>query len=122
LSAEVQPLKGIPLTIAADYKHQGVQTLTGHAHFDSAPDALKRYGLLDQGVTHVLTYPNRLEMGAAYRIIPALLVTAQWTCERFHVYKNDVFAGDLGTTVAVDRDYKNGYTLRFGGEFEALPG
>jgi long-chain fatty acid transport protein len=121
LSAEVQPLKGVPLTIGADYKHQGVQSLTGKAHFESVPDALRGYGLIDQGVTHVLTYPNRFELGLAYRVIPPLLLTAGWTWERFHVYKNDVFSGDKGTTVAVDRDYKNGYTLRLGGEFQALP-
>ena len=121
LSAEVQPLKEIPLTLGADYKHQGVQTLTGKAHFDSVPDPLRGYGLVDQGVSHVLTYPNRLELGAGYRVVPPLLVTFQWTWERFHVYKNDVFAGDKNLTVAVDRDYKNGYTLRLGGEFQALP-
>jgi long-chain fatty acid transport protein len=121
LSGEVQPLKEIPPTIAVDYKHQGVQSLTGHAHFEGAPDALRAYGLLDQAVTHVLTYPNRLEMGAAYQVIAPLLVTFQWTWERMHVYKNDVFTGSLGTTVAVDRDYKNGQTFRLGAEFQALP-
>jgi long-chain fatty acid transport protein len=44
-----------------------------------------------------------------------------WTWERFHVYKEDVFVGDKGVTVIVPRDYKNGYTLRLGAEFEALP-
>ena len=121
LSTEVQPLKTIPLTIGVDYKHQAVQHLSGHGHFDNPPPALQGYGVVDQPATHVLTYPNRLEVGASYQVIPQLLVTAQWTWERFHVYKSDVFNGGLGFSLAVNRDYKNGYTLRLGGEFQALP-
>jgi long-chain fatty acid transport protein len=120
LSAEVTPLKTVPLTLSVDYKHQGVQNLSGHAHADSLPLALQP-SLLDQGVTHTLTYPNQFNFAAAYRPIAPLLVVFGWTWERFHVYKEDVFVGDKGVTVIVPRDYKNGYTLRLGAEFEALP-
>jgi len=120
LSAEVAPIKILPLTLSVDYKHQGVQKLTGRAHADNLPDAL-RPSLLEQGVTHTLTYPNVFNFGAAYRPIEPLLVVFGWSWERFHVYKDDVFAGDRGVTVVVPRDYKNGYTLRLGGEFQALP-
>jgi len=117
LSAEVTPIIGVPLTIGVDYKHKADQTLTGHAHFDNAPPALGP-NTLDQGVTHDLTIPNLLNVGIAYRVLPNLLVTGAWTFDRFIVYKRDLFAGDLGTTVLVNRDYKNGYTFRLGAEME----
>src|SRR6184192_49533 len=120
VSAEVTPLRDLPLTVAIDYKHQGVQKLTGHAHAEGLPLALQPR-LLDQGVTHVLTYPNQLNVGAAYQVIPPLLVTFDWTLERQVVYKDDTFAGDRGVTVVVPHNYTNDYTLRLGGEFKVLP-
>src|SRR2546430_12015134 len=114
VSAELTPVIGVPLTIGIDYKHKADQTLTGHAHFDNAPPALGP-NTLDQGVTHDLTIPNLLNVGIAYRVLPNLLVTGAWTFDRFIVYKRDLFAGDLGTTVLVNRDYKNGHTFRIGG-------
>jgi long-chain fatty acid transport protein len=121
LSAEVTPIRDLPLTFGIDYKHQGVQTLTGHAHAEGAPLALLP-NLLDQGVTHVLTYPNQFNFGAAFQVIPPLLVTFGWTWERFHVYQQDSFVGDRGVSVIVPRNYKNGYTLRLGAEYEIFPG
>lgn len=120
LSAEVQPLMSLPFTIAFDYKHQGVQTLTGEAHGSNIPVALQPR-LLDQNVTHVLTYPNQVNLGAAYRVIEPVLLTFDWTWERFHVYQQDLFVGDRGISVVVPRDYKNGYTLRLGTEVKVLP-
>jgi len=117
LSAEITPVIGVPLTIGVDYKHKADQTLTGHAHFDNAPPALGP-NTLDQGVTHDLTIPNLLNVGIAYRVLPNLLVTGAWTFDRFIVYKRDLFVGDRGTTVLVNRDYKNGYTFRVGAEME----
>ena len=119
VSAEITPLAGVPLTIGIDYKHKADQTLTGHAHFDNAPPALGP-NTLDQGVTHDLTIPNLLNVGIAYRVLPNLLLTGAWTFDRFIVYKRDLFQGDLGTSVLVNRDYKNGYTFRIGGELEDL--
>src|SRR2546430_771200 len=120
VSAEITPVIGVPLTIGIDYKHKADQTLTGHAHFDNAPPALGP-NTLDQGVTHDLTIPNLLNVGVAYRVLPNLLLTGAWTFDRFIVYKRDLFAGDLGTTVLVNRDYKNGYTFRIGGGMEGGP-
>lgn len=120
VSGEGEPIRGIPLTIAVDYKHQGVQHLSGHAHGADIPLPL-RPALLDQSVTHTLTYPNQLQVAAAYRVIEPLLLTAGWTWERFHVYQEDIFTGDRGVTVVVPRDYKNGYTFRLGAEFSAVP-
>ena len=118
LSAEGTPLPG--LTLAVDYKHQGVQHLEGHAHASGVPLPLQP-GLQDQAVEHTLTYPNQLNVGAAFQIpkVP-VLVTAGWTWERFHVYQEDTFTGDRGVTVVVPRDYKNGYTLRLGAEAQPL--
>src|SRR5207237_3139961 len=117
LSTEITPIIGVPLTIGIGYNHKADQTLTGHAHFDNAPPALGP-NTLDQGVTHDLTIPNLLNVGIAYRVLPNLLLTGAWTFDRFIVYKRDPFAGDLGTTVLVNRDYKNGHTFRIGGEME----
>ena len=119
LSAEITPFIGVPLTLGIDYKHKADQTLTGHAHFDNAPAALGP-NTLDQGVTHDLTMPNLLNVGLAYRVLPNLLLTGAWTFDRFIVYKRDLFQGDLGTTVLVNRDYKNGYTFRLGAEYDDL--
>jgi len=77
--------------------------------------------LLDQGVQHTLTYPNQFNLGASYKPIAPLLLTFGWTWERFHVYQQDLFVGDHGVTVVVPRNYKNGYTLRFGAEYQAIP-
>lgn len=120
-SAEGTPFASVPLTLSVDYKHQGVQHLSGHAHGVDVPLPL-RPSLLDQQVTHTLTYPNQLNVGASYRapVIP-LLVTAGFTWERFHVYEQDAFVGDRGVSVVVPREYRNGYTFRLGGEVQALP-
>ena len=65
-----------------------------------------------------LTIPNRLEVGAAYRVVAPLLVTAAWTWDRWSVYDADVFVGDNGATIRVPRDYANGYTFRGGAEYD----
>ena len=119
LSTEITPFADIPLTIGIDYKHKADQTLTGHAHFDGSPPALGP-NTLDQSLRHDLTLPNLLNVGIAYRVLPNLLITGAWTFDRFIVYKQDAFLGDLGTNVIVSRNYKNGYTFRVGGEYEDL--
>jgi long-subunit fatty acid transport protein len=119
VSTEITPIIGVPLTIGIDYKHKGDQRLSGHAHFDNAPPSLAA-NTLDQAVTHDLSIPNLLNVGVAYRVLPNVLLTGAWTLDRFIVYKRDLFLGDLGTTVEVNRDYKNGHTFRFGVEVEDL--
>src|SRR5262249_585286 len=84
--------------------------------------------LLDQDVTHTLTYPNQMNISAAYKLpLPtplnpdsSLLFAIDWTWERFHVYQSDTFIGDRGVTVSVPRDYKNGDTFRFGVEYAGV--
>ena len=127
LSAEGEPIKGVPLTLAVDYKHQGVMNLSGKAHGDNVPLPLVP-SLLDQEVTHTLTYPNQLNVSASYRLpIPtpisqdsSLMFAFDWTWERQHVYQNDTFTGDRGVQVVVNRDYKNGDTFRFGVEYSNI--
>jgi long-chain fatty acid transport protein len=119
ISAEITPFIGVPLTIGVDYKHKADQVLTGHAHFDNVPAALGP-NALDQGATHDLTMPNQLGLGIAYRVLPNLLLTGAWTLDRFIVYQRDLFVGDLGTTISVNRNYKNDYVFRVGAEYEDL--
>ncbi len=120
LAAEARPLAGVPLTIGVDYKHQAVQKLTGKAHYETPPPSLAA-GALDQDATHYLTVPNLLSVGISYRLIPALLLTATWTLDRWEVYRSDTLVGSAGTTIVVPRDYKNGYVYRLGGELEVAP-
>ena len=120
VSAELTPLTDVPLTIAIDYKHQGVMDLQGHAHGENVPVGLQPR-LLDQVVSHPLTYPNQLNVGVAYNPIKPLLLAFDWTLERQVVYQEDVFTGDKGVTVTVPRDFHNDWTLRLGGEFQAIP-
>ena len=116
ISAEVTPMADVPLTIAVDYKHQGVMKATGHAHGENVPAALLPR-LQDQGVTHYLTYPNQFNLGAAYKVVPGATVAFDWTLERQIVYVNDPVTGDRGVTVVVPRNYTNDWTLRLGGEY-----
>jgi long-chain fatty acid transport protein len=118
LSAEVQPIQ--PLKIGIDYKHQGAMNLTGHAHFENPPPQLAP-NALDQGVSHPLTFPNELLVGASYQVLPTLLVTAQFSWYRFIVYNEDAFQGTAGTNLVVTRNYHNGQTYRLGAELEAIP-
>jgi long-chain fatty acid transport protein len=119
VSAEFTPLAGFPLTLGVDYKHKADQSLTGHAHIENAPSGLGPFAL-DQGVNHALTVPNLLNVGAAVRVLPNLLVTAAWTLDRWIVYKQDLFVGNAGLVVPVNRNYTNGYTFRVGGELSDL--
>jgi long-chain fatty acid transport protein len=119
LSAEIA-VPGLPLTFGVDYKHQAVQKLEGDAHFSNVPPELAQ-SLPDQAVEHVLTIPNTLNVGVAWKPIPSVLVTGVYTWERYSVYTEDRFSGDMGTEVVVPRDYDDGYTLRFGAEWQATP-
>ncbi|HET6923191.1 MAG TPA: outer membrane protein transport protein [Anaeromyxobacteraceae bacterium] len=120
VSAEVTPFDGIPLTLAVDYKHKAHAKLEGDARFHGVPLAL-RPSLPDQGVTHPFTVPNSLNVGAAWRPIPELLLGFTWTMDRFQVYAEDRFTGDQGAEVVVPRNYGNGYTYRIGAEYALSP-
>lgn len=120
LAAEVKPFDDIPLTFGIDYKHQGVQNLTGSVHYANVPAALQAADprLRDQNVTHRLTYPNVVNIGAAYQPTPELLLTLGWTWNRYVVYDKDLFRGS-SAEVVVPRNYRNGWTYRVGAEWSA---
>jgi long-chain fatty acid transport protein len=118
LSAEIA-IPGLPVNVGIDYKHQAVQKLEGSAHFTNVPPELAQ-SLPDQDAKHTLTYPNALHVGVAWKVVEPVLVTAEWTWNRYSVYKEDLFVGSMGTTVVVPRDYGNGYTFRVGAEWKAL--
>ena len=125
LATEVTPLDGVPLTLGVDYKHKVRMDLRGDGNF-VVPDAfLQPTGSapapVDQDVRHVLTFPNILHAGLAYRPLAPLLVTFDYTFNRYVVYRADVFEGSRGTTIDVPRDYGNGYTFRLGAEVDARP-
>jgi long-chain fatty acid transport protein len=118
LAMEADPLPG--LRVGLDYKHQGVQKLTGKAHFANPPSEFGA-AVLDQDVTHVLTYPNVLHAGASYQVTSTVVVAAAYTFERFKpAYPADIFIGDAGTTIAVERNYKNNHVFRLGAEWQAV--
>lgn len=119
LSAELQPIEA--LRIAVDYKHQAAMNLTGRAHFSNPPLQLAS-STLDQGVSHELTMPNVLHVGASYRVLPLLLVTGAFTWHRYIVYDKDSFVGSAGTSIVVQRNYKNAQTYRFGVEAGPISG
>ncbi|WP_242334018.1 MULTISPECIES: OmpP1/FadL family transporter [unclassified Anaeromyxobacter] len=120
VSAEIQPLLSVPLTIGVDYKHKAHATLKGDGNFE-VPPALEGPETQDQGVTHDVTIPNLLNLGVGYRVAKPLLVTLQWSWSRWVVYRDDTFVGDKGLTLSVPRDYRNGNVIRGGVEWEVSP-
>ncbi len=124
VSAEVEPVKGFPLTIAADYKHKATQTLDGDVTWEGLTPIAQGAAatvaptFATQGAKEKLVVPNTLNIGAAYRVIKPLLVTATFTFDRWVVYQEDRFVGDNGATIILGRDYKNGQTYRAGVEYD----
>ncbi len=120
VAGEWTPLAEVPLTLAVDYKHKATQTLKGDAHFNvPATYYTLDPTLVDQSATHVLTYPNILHTGLAYRFAKTVTVSADYTFTRYSVYQADVFVGSAGKTIDVPRLYGNGHTFRLGGEWDA---
>jgi len=123
LAAELT-IPGMPITFGVDYKEQAKQTLKGKAHFSNVPPDLANT-LIDQKVTHELTFPRTLNVGAAVRVAKPLLITAGFTYDWYEAYKDDTFRGEFATScpsatcVVVPRNYGNGYTMRVGGEYDA---
>jgi long-chain fatty acid transport protein len=134
-SVEIDPVKGLPLTIAVDYKNQGVQNLSGSASFSSVPPIFLAGPLppplaaltpiqavvTSTHVNHQLTIPNELNVGIAYRVVKPLLLTFAYTWDRWVVYGSDTFVSNTGASIVVPRDYSNGNTYRIGGEWLVMP-
>lgn len=117
LAAEITVPK-LPVTIGVDYKHKAHQELEGEAHFTGVPGSLEP-NLPDQDATHPLVFPNTLNVGIAVKATERLLLTGGYTYDRYQVYAEDRFTGDLGTEVVVNREYDDGHTIRLGAEFQA---
>ena len=117
VSAEFQPIP--PLRIGIDYKHQAPMLLEGQAHFFNPAPQLAGRGLVDQSVQHELTMPNVLHVGAAYQVLPSLLVTAAFSWDRYIVYDKDAFVGPL-FNITVARNYHNSHTFRGGAEYSPI--
>jgi len=120
LSAEAAPFDGVPLGLGVDFKYHGKMKLKGDGHFINPPPALAGQ-MLDQGVTHELTYPSVLNAGVSWQALPALLLTAGFTYTWYSIYQEDLFVGSQGLEIRVPRDYGNGTTWRLGAEWQALP-
>jgi long-chain fatty acid transport protein len=119
-------IPGLPVTVGVDYKEQAKQELKGKAHFSGVPAGLTTT-LIDQKVTHELTFPRTVNAGVAVRATKKVLLTASFTYDWYEVYKDDTFKGELSTScpsptcVVVPRNYGNGYTIRAGAEFDTAP-
>lgn len=120
-SAESKPFDEVPLTLGADFKNLGRMTLKGDGHFQT-PGALGP-SVQDVGVTHVLTYPSALQVGAAYRVAQPLLLTTTFSYNWYEVYQEDLFQPDKAPPgpIIVERNYGNGQTYRFGAEYDLNP-
>jgi len=125
LSLEIDPIQGVPLTLAVDYKHKASQNLSGPVSFSGLLPALQVLsgpaGLVN--ATHAsqdLTIPNTLNIGGAYRVAKPWLVMATFTFDRWVVYDADTFTGTNGATFSVPRHYGNGQTYRAGVAWDAL--
>ncbi|HET7754720.1 MAG TPA: outer membrane protein transport protein [Anaeromyxobacteraceae bacterium] len=116
-AAEFKPLRDVPLTLGIDYKHKAHTDQEGEANFD-VPPALLSATIRDQDVKSSLVMPNLLHVGVGFRPVKPLLITAGWSLVRFVVYKEDLFVGSTGLEIAVPRDYRNGYGLRLGAEYD----
>lgn len=114
LSVDVTP--NDTWSFAVDYKDKATMPLKGDGHFN-VPAALQ-LGVEDQAVRHDLTYPSILNVGASYKATSALRLNATYTYNWYEVYKDDAFIGDQGFEKIVPRDYGNGYTVRFGAEYD----
>jgi long-chain fatty acid transport protein len=116
LSAEVQPLDR--LTIGVDYKHKAIMKTEGDGNFE-VPPALESAATADTNVKQDLPFPNVFNLGASYRVAKPWLVTLQYSFARFVEYENDTFIAESGRDpIIVPRDYRNGFTIRGGVEWD----
>ncbi len=116
-------LPNLPLSLGIDFKYKATMKLSGNGQF-IVPSGLlpgAEPAPVDQGVKHHLTYPSVINAGAAYRVIPPLLLTGVVTWTGYSIYGSDIFTGDKGTTIRVDRNYRDGWTFRVGGEYDLTP-
>lgn len=113
---------GVPLSFGADFKYKATMKLSGNGQFVVPGGFLGATPTpVDQSVKHHLTYPSVLNTGVAYRPVQPLLLTGVVTWVGYSIYGSDIFVGGKGTTIRVDRRYRNGWTFRIGGEYDVTP-
>jgi long-chain fatty acid transport protein len=123
LSLEVDPVQGMPLTLAVDYKHKATQDLSGDVRWTNLYPALAALPGQVTSATSAkehLTIPNTLNIGASYRVAKPVLVMATFTFDRWVVYQSDTFTGNNGAVLSVPRNYGNGQTYRAGVAWDVL--
>lgn len=115
-------LADLPLSFGIDFKYKATMKLSGNGQFVVPAGLLGATPTpVDQGVSHHLTYPSVLNVGAAYRVLPPLLIAGVFTWTGYSIYGSDLFVGDKGTTIRVDRKYRDGYVARVGAEYDLTP-
>ena len=94
----------VPLAFAVDYKHQGVMNLAGHAHATTYAGAAAE--LLDQEVTHMLTYPNQVNSACRSSCRCPRRCSSRASPGSATTYTRRRFRGDRGVWVVVPRNYR----------------
>jgi long-chain fatty acid transport protein len=127
VSLELTPLRDVPFALALDYKHKATQDLDGDVTWSGtgpyingpAPTHLPPLEALftASSAKQTLTIPNSINVGASYRVMKPLLVTATFTLDRWVVYDRDRFTANTGAVIDVPRHYGNGQTYRIGAEY-----
>jgi long-chain fatty acid transport protein len=123
VSAELD-VPSLPLRVAVDYKHQGVQSLEGDLRWTGVPPAVAGLAPIarDQDVEHQVTVPNSLNVGIAWRASRPVNLMFTYTFDRWEVYQEDRFVGsEPGAELVVERNYGNGHTFRAGAEIDVSP-
>jgi long-chain fatty acid transport protein len=126
VSAEVDPIRGVPLTVAVDYKHKATQELEGDVTFNGVQPAATNPAIVGPlaalytatSAEEQLTIPNLLNVGVSYRVLKPLLATFTYTFDRWVVYGEDRFDLNTGLPFVVERNYRNGHTFRAGAEYD----
>ena len=126
VALDIQPVMSFPLRIGVNYSQQAYQKLTGQLNLNVPPPLAPAYP--NQNTTHVLPYPTVLGVGVAWRLIPDLILTLQYTWEGYAAYVTDTFVGQSlnpGTgqplSVSVQRRYKNASLYRIGAGYQITP-
>jgi len=123
VALDIQPVMSFPLKIGVNYSQQAYQKLTGQLNVNVPPPLAPAFP--NQATTHVLPYPSVLGVGVAWRLIPPLVLTLQYTWEGYAAYVSDTFVGQTNNpatgkpiNVSVQRQYKNASLYRIGAGYQ----
>ncbi len=115
VSFEVEPLKGVPFTLAVDYKHKATGlSMDGDGHFPLPAALQSPFDRSDQGVKQTLTIPNILNVGLVPRR-EAGARDVQFSSTRwFRSTTSTTSSANTGLEIVVPRHYGNGHVIRAG--------